>query len=91
MTWNVHLSRNATKQLRKLPRDAQKQIARAVESLKKDPFAGDSKVLKGPILQRRYRRRVGRYRLFFIPHSHPKNPRLTITAILLRSEKTYRR
>ena len=91
MTWHVHVSRNATKQLRKLPLAAQKQIARAIESLKKDPFAGDSKALKGPVVKRRYRRRVGRYRLIFIPLPHPTTPRLTITAILLRTEKTYRR
>lgn len=91
MTWTVQFTGPADKQLRKLPRNAQKQIERAIESMRQDPLAGDSKALKGAAWKGRYRKRVGRYRLIFIPHSHPRNPRITITAILLRSEKTYRR
>ena len=91
MPWTVQLTRSATKQFRKLPRDAQKQIAQAIESMRKDPLAGDSRALRGAAWKGRYRKRVGRYRLIFILDSHPKNLRIVISTILPRSEKTYRR
>ena len=90
MTWTVQLTRTAVKQLRKLPRDTQQRIKRAIETLEKDPFAGDSKALKGAGWKGRYRKRVGRYRLIFIFLSEPSTRRIIISAILPRSEKTYR-
>ena len=90
MTWTVQLTRTAVKQLRKLPRDTQQRIKRAIETLEKDPFVGDSKALKGAGWKGRYRKRVGRYRLIFILLSEPSTRRIIISAILPRSEKTYR-
>ena len=90
MTWTVQLTRTAVKQLRKLPRDTQQRIKRAIETLEKDPFAGDLKALKGSGWKGRYRKRVGRYRLIFILLSEPSTRRIIISAILSRSEKTYR-
>ncbi len=66
MTWSVQLTRTAVKQLGKLPRDTQQRIGKAIETLKKDPFAGDSKALKGAGWEGRYRKRVGRYRLILL-------------------------
>ena len=66
MIWTVQLTRTAVKQLRKLPLDTQQRIRKAIETLEKDPFAGDSKALKGAGWKGRYRKRVGRYRLIFI-------------------------
>ncbi len=90
MTWTVQLTRTAVKQLGKLPRDTQQRIKKAIEALEKDPFAGDSKALKGAGWKGRYRKRVGRYRLIFILLSEPSTRRIIISAILPRSEKTYR-
>ena len=90
MTWTVQLTRTAVKQLRKLPLDTQQRIKRAIEILEKDPFAGDSKALRGAGWKGRYRKRVGRYRLIFILLSEPSTRRIIISAILPRSEKTYR-
>ena len=90
MTWTVQLTRTAVKQLRKLPLDTQQRIRRAIETLEKDPFAGDSKALKGAGWEGRYRKCVGRYRLIFILLSEPSTRRIIISAILPRSEKTYR-
>jgi mRNA-degrading endonuclease RelE of RelBE toxin-antitoxin system len=53
-----------------------------------DPFQGDVQPLKGKGWRGRYRKRVGRYRLIFIPFHEQQ--RVEISAILLRSEKTYR-
>jgi mRNA-degrading endonuclease RelE of RelBE toxin-antitoxin system len=89
MTWTVQLTRTAVKQLRKLPLDTQQRIRRAIETLEKDPFAGDSKALKGAGWKGRYRKRVGRYCLIFILLSEPSTRRIIISAILPRSEKTY--
>jgi mRNA-degrading endonuclease RelE of RelBE toxin-antitoxin system len=53
-----------------------------------DPFCGDVKPLKGVQWQGRYRKRIGRWRIIFIPY---QNERLVeVSAILMRSEKTYR-
>ncbi len=90
MTWTVQLTRTAVKQLRNLPLDTQQRIRRAIETLEKDPFAGGSKALKGAGWKGRYRKRVGRYRLIFILLSEPSTRRIIISAILPRSEKTYR-
>jgi mRNA-degrading endonuclease RelE of RelBE toxin-antitoxin system len=53
-----------------------------------DPFRGDVKPLRGPQWQGRYRKRVGRWRIIFTPD---QNQRIVeVSAILARSEKTYR-
>jgi mRNA-degrading endonuclease RelE of RelBE toxin-antitoxin system len=53
-----------------------------------DPMAGDVKPLKGPEWKGRYRKRVGSYRIVFMLDR--KAMTVAISAILLRSEKTYR-
>jgi mRNA-degrading endonuclease RelE of RelBE toxin-antitoxin system len=53
-----------------------------------DPFLGDVKPLKGKKWKGRYRKRVGFYRLIFMPlHAFRI---VEISQILRRSEKTYR-
>jgi mRNA-degrading endonuclease RelE of RelBE toxin-antitoxin system len=53
-----------------------------------DPFRGDAMPLKGKEWKGYYRKRVGRYRIIFVPR---QNERVTdIPAILARDEKTYR-
>jgi mRNA-degrading endonuclease RelE of RelBE toxin-antitoxin system len=53
-----------------------------------NPFRGDVKPLKGVQWQGHYRKRVGRWRIIFIPYN--SEHRVEISAILLRSDKTYR-
>jgi mRNA-degrading endonuclease RelE of RelBE toxin-antitoxin system len=53
-----------------------------------NPLAGDVKPLKGPEWKGRYRKRVGSYRIIFsVDH---KVKLVAISAILIRSGKTYR-
>jgi len=86
--WTIRLSPEATKQLTALPRDHQVTIGQAIGRMRQDPFQGNVQPLKGRRWQGRYRKRVGRYRLIFIPfHQHHI---VEISAILLRDEKTYR-
>jgi mRNA-degrading endonuclease RelE of RelBE toxin-antitoxin system len=88
MSWTVHLSPEADKQLSRVPRDHQGTIASAIDRMREDPFQGNVQPLKGKRWKGRYRKVAGRYRLIFIPlHSEQI---VEISQILLRTEKTYR-
>lgn len=86
--WTIRLSPQATRQLAGLPRDQQVLIGRAIDRMQNDPFQGDVKPLQGRKWHGRYRKRVGRYRLIFIPQRQACV--VEISAILLRDEQTYR-
>ena len=88
MTWAVELSAAAEKDLKRLPRDRQARIERAIDELEENPFAGDVKALQGPEWKGRYRKRVGPYRIIFTVDR--KVSAVAVSAILIRSEKTYR-
>ena len=88
MNWTVELSAAAEKELKRLPRDRRDRIVRAIDEMEKDPFTGDVKALQGPEWKGRYRKRVGPYRIIFLADS--KTQVVAISAILIRSEKTYR-
>ena len=88
MSWAVRLSASAEKDLKRLPRDRQARIERAIDELEKNPFAGDVKALKSPEWKGRYRKRVGQYRIIFTVGR--KASAVAVSAILIRSEKTYR-
>jgi mRNA-degrading endonuclease RelE of RelBE toxin-antitoxin system len=62
-------------------------IGRAIDRMEADPFQGDVEPLKGRKWSGRYRKRVGRYRLIFVPVFQER--RVEISAILVRSETTY--
>jgi mRNA-degrading endonuclease RelE of RelBE toxin-antitoxin system len=86
--WTIRLSPEAARQLSVLPRDHQITIGRAIERMRQDPFQGNVQLLKGKRWHGRYRKRVGRYRLIFIPYH--REHIVEISAILLRNEQTYR-
>ncbi len=88
MNWAVELSASAIKALKRMPRDRQAQIGRAIDEMEADPLAGDVKSLKGPEWKDRYRKRIGPYRIIFTLDR--KATTVAISAILIRSEKTYR-
>jgi mRNA-degrading endonuclease RelE of RelBE toxin-antitoxin system len=88
MNWAVELSASSIKALKRLPRDRQAQIGRAIDEMETDPFAGDVKPLKGPEWKNRFRKRVGPYRIIFTLDR--KAATAAISSILIRSEKTYR-
>ena len=87
MSWRVELSDTAERQFKRLPRDVQRRIERAIDDLEVDPFRGDVIPLKGRRWQGRYRKRVGRYRIIFVPQ-HAGHI-VEVSAILLRDERTY--
>jgi mRNA-degrading endonuclease RelE of RelBE toxin-antitoxin system len=88
MPWTIRLAPQAARQLRVLPRDHQVTIGKAIDRMQNDPFQGDVQPLKGKKWHGRYRKRVGRYRLIFIPYHQERI--VEISAILLRDEQTYR-
>jgi mRNA-degrading endonuclease RelE of RelBE toxin-antitoxin system len=88
MNWAVELSASAIKDLKKLPRDRQAQIERAIDEMESDPMAGDVIPLKGSEWKGRFRKRVGPYRIIFALDR--KTLTVAVSAIFIRSEKTYR-
>ena len=88
MSWHVELASSAIKELSRLPRDRQARIERAIDEMETDPLAGDIKPLKGPEWKGHFRKREGPYRIIFTMDR--KAMRVEISAILSRSEKTYR-
>ncbi len=88
MSWTVELADAAEKDFRRLPRDRQRRIRRAIDEMENDPFAGDVKALQGPEWRGRFRKRVGPYRIVFTVDHNTR--RVAVSAILMRSEKTYR-
>ena len=88
MKWTVRLSRGAAKQLERASDDQQELLFKRLDELAEDPFRGDVKPLKGPKWHGRYRKRAGRWRIIFTA-TYPQRL-VEVSAILLRSEKTYR-
>lgn len=87
MNWSVRLTKEAANQLRELPPDRQDFILSHLRAMREDPFGGDVVRLKGKQWKGRFRKRVGRYRLIFIPYYTDRI--IEISQILVRSEKTY--
>jgi mRNA-degrading endonuclease RelE of RelBE toxin-antitoxin system len=88
MNWHVELATSATKDLKRLPRDRQARVERAIDEMEADPLAGDVKPLKGSEWKGYYRKRVGSYRIIFMINTQTMT--VEISAIIIRSEKTYR-
>ena len=87
MSWACELTQDAERDLRDLPGDARRSIARVLDQMTANPFLGDTRALKGSEWKGVFRRRVGSYRIFFTA-DHPKKT-ATIIRIIRRSEKTY--
>ena len=88
MSWACRLSQEEAKQLRRLPRERQRQLARAIDEMEHDPTSGDVRPLKSGKFKKALRKRVGRYRIVFSLDLSENC--IEIAAILARTEKTYR-
>ena len=88
MAWAVELSREAQKELARLPRDVRERLGRAIDEMESDPFRSNVKALKGPEWEGRYRKKVGPYRIIF--RANQQRRAVSISAILIRSKATYR-
>ena len=65
MSWDYRLANIAIKALKRFPRNDQRQIFEALESMKHSPFSGDTRPIQGET--NLFRRRVGAYRIYFRP------------------------
>ena len=68
-----------------MPEPDQGRLARALLGMRDDPFLGD--VRKLTVTPPKWRRRVGNWRVFFVP-DQPRHV-VTITAIERRTSTTY--
>lgn len=87
MSWVCELTDDAKRDLQDLPKPIQKRVARVVRQMQDDPFQGDVKALRGDEWKGVFRRRIGDYRLLFLPDS--SRHVASVLRILIRSEKTY--
>jgi mRNA-degrading endonuclease RelE of RelBE toxin-antitoxin system len=88
MNWVCNLTEDAGRDLRGLPNAIQRRVARVLEQMQSDPFQGDVKGLRGEEWKGVFRRRLGNYRVLFMPDWERHVVR--ILRILIRSGKTYR-
>ena len=63
MNWSIVVAEGARKQLARFPAKDQIKIAAALRAMGNQPFSGDIIKLEGQ--GDRWRRRVGKYRIFF--------------------------
>ena len=88
MNWDCRLSKDAARELARLPRDRQEQVAGAIAQMRSDPLSGDLLPIKSAKFKGALRRRSGRYRIIFSIDTAQNI--IEIAAILIRAEKTYR-
>jgi mRNA-degrading endonuclease RelE of RelBE toxin-antitoxin system len=90
MRWRVEVSRDAERQLSKLPRNVQVRIKRAIDEFeeKDESQWSNVKALQGPEWKGRFRKRVGQYRIIFRKF-HDRGV-VEISAIFIKSKDTYR-
>lgn len=88
MTWECRLSNDAEKDFRRLPAERKQQLGQAIDEMSRNPFLGDVRRIRGGRFQGALRKRVGRYRIVYAVDSDARI--VSIAAILVRSEKTYR-
>ena len=85
MTWNLVLTKPATRDLRDVPRSDVEHINDAFEDMRSDPYDGDVKFLKGT--NRTLRRRVGDWRVLY--EVHAERHLVVILGVSRRSSNTY--
>lgn len=84
MTYRIEIIRTAQKQMLSLPRQAQVEIARAIDCLANAPRPSGCKKLRGTDL---WRLRLGRYRVVYIIDD--KVRLVIVVKVALRREDTY--
>jgi mRNA-degrading endonuclease RelE of RelBE toxin-antitoxin system len=88
MSWACDLTDDAKRELRDLPKPIQERVARALDQMQTNPFQGDVRALQGDEWKGVFGRRLGDYRVLFLPDSEQLIVR--VLRIAIRSRKTYR-
>ena len=82
--WEIVLAGPAKKSLEQVPLSDRVRIETALKGMVADPFQGDVKLIQGK--QKRFRRRVGAWRIFFSRIGSER--RILISAIERRTSTT---
>ncbi len=85
MLWVVRLSRDARRQVEKLPAGTARLILKRLAEMAADPFLGDVEPLQGKKWKGFYRKRAGGYRIIFSPLR--QDGIVDVSATLARSER----
>ena len=85
MSWRVELSRDAKKELARLPNSARRRVARVLLSLETNPFPPGCKKLKN---RDGWRVRVGDYRILYFAD---KPAHEVIVGVIAHRRDVYRR
>jgi mRNA interferase RelE/StbE len=85
MAWKLEIAGPAQKEFRKLPANDQRRVRAALLAMQEDPFAGDTKRLKGQ--PNAWRRRVGNYRIIY--DLFVEERLIVVSGILRRTSTTY--
>ena len=88
MSWICELTDDAKRDLRNLPKAIRKRVARTLDQMQTNPWQGDVKALQGEEWKGVFRRRLGDYRVLFLPDLEKHIVR--VLRIAIRSRKTYR-
>ena len=84
--FQAHFTRQAEKSFRKIPRDYQKKIKKAILQLEQNPYTvGTIKLINYPVAQ--YRKRIGDFRILF--HIDEEEKMVIIADIKRRTSTTY--
>ena len=86
MAWELRVARNVQKSLVRIPAKDRSRILSALEEMETNPFTGDIVRLRADE-RSRWRRRVGRYRVFFT--LHPEIQVVDIVGLKRRTSATY--
>jgi mRNA-degrading endonuclease RelE of RelBE toxin-antitoxin system len=88
MNWASDFTKDAERDLRQLPKNAQSSVARVLLMMESDPLQGNVKALHGAEWKGVFRRPVGgAYRLLFSVNHATRT--FLVLRILRRSESTY--
>ena len=85
MSWRVDLSRDAKKELARLPTVVQKRVTRVLLSLEEEPFPANCKKLKN---RDGWRARVGDYRILYFAD---KGARQIVVGVIAHRRDVYRK
>jgi mRNA interferase RelE/StbE len=86
-SWALRVKKPVRKNVERAPRPERERLVAALESMSRDPFAGDIQPLKGA--RDAFRRRVGDWRILFEVDRSERV--VNVTEIVRRTSTTYRR
>ena len=85
MNWLIEITKNAKKELARIPVKQSYRISVSIDQLSIDPYSGDIQKIKGE--KDVWRKRIGSYRIFY--EFFPKGKVILIFKVKRRTSHTY--